>query len=156
MSVRCFVAIELPSDVRTLVHQGRAGHPPRDERWRDEKWVPHENLHVTLKFVGHIAEDDVDVLVAACIAGDRGLSSAFELAAEWRPGTSRAPTERGCCGGRCRTPAASCASLPRLPSAPRSQVGVAPETRAFKPHVTLVRARAPHVDRPEALDEANR
>ena len=32
-----------------------------DPAWRHEKWVPRQNIHVTLKFVGDIAEDDLEV-----------------------------------------------------------------------------------------------
>jgi 2'-5' RNA ligase len=47
--LRLFVAIEVPEDVRELV--GAAVAPWR-ERFPRAKWVPTQNQHVTLKFLG--------------------------------------------------------------------------------------------------------
>ena len=55
-SIRCFVAIELPEELRgriadsiAFLKSGKA----------DVKWVPPENLHFTMKFLGQVPLDDI-------------------------------------------------------------------------------------------------
>jgi RNA 2',3'-cyclic 3'-phosphodiesterase len=65
---RLFLAIPLPEDVRktlaAVVKRAAAAEVPH---WGDRvaKWVPPENLHVTLKFLGDVAEGDIEPLVTA-------------------------------------------------------------------------------------------
>ncbi len=153
MNVRCFIAIELPDELRELFsHIGEAVRAA-DERWIGEKWVPHDNLHVTLKFVGHIAEDSVANLVAACMRETDELLG-FELVVESVravPGPARARM----LWGSFADPSGGCAALAAAVERAAIEVGAEPETRAFKPHVTLVRARTPHGIAPDALEVGN-
>jgi 2'-5' RNA ligase len=154
VSVRCFIAIELPSEVRTLfVNAGQAVRRA-DGRWRDEKWVSNENLHVTLKFAGHIAEPDVDVLVAACLRHVAQIPL-FELTADGVRAVP-SPNRARMLWGTLSDPIGMGAELAAAAERAALEVGVEPETRSFEPHVTLVRARAPHSIAPEGLGEANR
>ncbi|MCK5942825.1 MAG: RNA 2',3'-cyclic phosphodiesterase [Planctomycetes bacterium] len=56
--MRCFVAFDLPQPVRN--HLSKVTGPLR-ERY-DIRWVPKEQLHVTVLFAGEIDRDGVDVL----------------------------------------------------------------------------------------------
>ncbi len=153
MSVRCFVAIELPDDVRELLARAEAVVGGTDATWRDEKWVPEANLHITLKFVGHIPEDSVETLVSAC-ASEIGPMVPFEIAL----GPVRAipgPGRPRMLWGTFVDPSGRCEALAAAAERAGLVVGVEPETRPFKPHVTLVRARSPHAIAPAALDAAN-
>lgn len=51
-SVRCFVAVELPDEVRRDID--RQTVPIRETTGRLVKWVPAQNLHITLKFLGAV------------------------------------------------------------------------------------------------------
>ena len=59
MGLRCFVAVELPEEVRSSVD--RVVGPLR-ETGADVKWVPADNLHVTLKFLGDVEPETVEAL----------------------------------------------------------------------------------------------
>jgi 2'-5' RNA ligase len=153
LGVRCFIAIELPDQIRDVFSEIGEGVRTADERWTGEKWVPHVNLHVTLKFVGHIAEDSVENLVAACMRETADLLG-FELVADSVravPGPARARM----LWGSFADPSGGCAALAAAAERAALEVGAEPEVRAFKPHVTLVRARTPHGIAPNALDVGN-
>ncbi len=47
--LRLFVAVDVPADVRDLVEEAVS---PIRERYPRAKWVPKQNQHVTLKFLG--------------------------------------------------------------------------------------------------------
>jgi 2'-5' RNA ligase len=102
--LRCFFALPLDDAARAeLAGAVRALEPaPWSARVR---WVPPENLHLTLSFLGAVAPARARVVVAA-IAPQPDLEALAEGVAQ------------------------------RL-----APLGFAPETRAFRPHVTLGRAR---------------
>ena len=66
--MRLFLAIPLPDHIRRLlasvVDRARSAEAPH---WGDAiaRWVRPENLHVTLKFLGEVAEDGIDVMIAS-------------------------------------------------------------------------------------------
>ncbi|MEW5848394.1 MAG: RNA 2',3'-cyclic phosphodiesterase [Myxococcota bacterium] len=61
-SVRAFIAVELPPTLRQVLDELtgklRAGTPPRVV-----KWVPADNLHLTLKFLGQMPVEQQEELV---------------------------------------------------------------------------------------------
>jgi 2'-5' RNA ligase len=59
--LRAFVAIELPDGLRSALAalRGRLALPPASIRW-----VPADNLHLTLKFLGDLPVDNVDAVAA--------------------------------------------------------------------------------------------
>ncbi|WOF42933.1 RNA 2',3'-cyclic phosphodiesterase [Sphingopyxis indica] len=124
---RLFVALRPPRAIRALLTG--AMHGIAAARWQSD-----EQLHLTLRFVGevdrHRAEDIAAALgtlhghvVAARIAGV-GL---FER--QGRPHMIWAGIE----------PAEPLAALHRKVDQCLARVGIAPETRAFVPHITLAR-----------------
>lgn len=130
---RLFVAVPFPGSLWDKFVDVRA-------RFAGEalKWVPAENLHLTLKFLGDVQDDR---LPAACAATRRAASGpAFDVAWEGlgvfpsarRPdvvwvgaGAGRAPLER----------------LAARVEAAFVEAGFAPESRPFHAHLTLARVK---------------
>jgi RNA 2',3'-cyclic 3'-phosphodiesterase len=134
--VRLFVGIELPGDVRTAIEVATA---PLRTTIPGFRWVPAENLHLTLVFVGWVDPGDVEPIGTAVAAS---VTSAGRFTA--RLGRAGKFPERGKArilwvgfdGG-----ADALADL-----ADRARDGVADrvtDSRPFRPHVTVARARQP-------------
>jgi 2'-5' RNA ligase len=153
MSVRCFVAIELPDDVRALFAEACQTIRETDPRWKGDKWVAEANLHVTLKFVGHIAEPSVDALIAAC-RDEIARVPRFELETGAAVAVPQARKAR-MLWASFTDPEGACAGLAAACDRAALAVGATHEDRPFKPHVTLVRARNPHPVDAGALSAAN-
>ena len=130
---RLFTGIELPDDVREALASLRQPLP-------GARWIEPENFHVTLRFAG-----DIDNRVAAEFA--HALSEVEVEAFEVRfAGT-------GAFGGNDpRTlwagiePNSGLETLARAHERAARAAGLQPETRKFKPHVTIARLRNTSVD----------
>src|SRR5690606_8650349 len=133
--VRLFFAVKLPADEQEQLHDATARLRATDLPVR---WVPPEHLHVTLKFLGTVAEP----LVAA--VQDAGARAAAGLAPfDARLGGIGAfPNVRRprvvWVGVRDAEPLLRLHAALEQALAP---LGFAPEDRAFQPHVTLGRVR---------------
>lgn len=135
--LRLFVAIEIPSEVRELVEEA-AG--PIRETYPRGKWVPSQNQHVTLKFLGTTYPRLVDRVIAAI--GEVARSAhPFETRVA---GLGAFPSERRAAvlwagledaAGRMTDLAAA------LDTALANEF--APEKRPFTPHLTVARFRPP-------------
>lgn len=129
---RLFVAVELPADVRARL-AGLCGGVP------GAKWVPSENLHLTLRFIGEVAAPDVADVMAA-LSQVRGAPMEITLAEVGHYGP--AARARVLWVGVERNPA-----LVQLHDRIESslvRLGIEPEKRKFSPHITLARLkRAP-------------
>jgi 2'-5' RNA ligase len=136
-ALRLFVAVEIPDPVRALVEEAVA---PAREQHPSARWVPRQNQHVTLKFLGSTWPRLVDWVTA----------SIDEVAASREPFEARVarlgafPSERRArvlwaglddAGGRMSELTAA------LDEALRREF--APEKRAFTPHVTVARFDPP-------------
>ncbi len=126
--MRLFVAIDLPWDLRhRIVALAVAGI-------QGARWVPPENYHLTLRFIGevppHVAEE-IDLALAAL----RGQQLDLTMAGV---GTFDK-------GGRANTLYIGVDRNPRLEHLQNKietalqRVGLEPERRRFQPHVTLAR-----------------
>jgi len=77
--VRLFVALEIPSAVRdgfgALINELRAADASFSKN--RARWVRPENLHVTLKFIGHVDNGKLDAIRAAL--AEVRLGSAVEM-----------------------------------------------------------------------------
>jgi len=126
MAHRLFVAIRPPEEIRDLLIDAMDDSP--EFRWQDE-----EQLHLTLRFVGEVdravAQDLADAL--APIRADEfqlrisgvGRFEQRSSGALWAGVEPKAPL------------AALAAKIERT----CQQVGLAPERRAFHPHITIAR-----------------
>jgi RNA 2',3'-cyclic 3'-phosphodiesterase len=152
--LRCFVALELqPHTAATLLEAGAALRDV-DPSWRDEKWVAEQNLHITLTFMGALAEERVDALADAL-----GSALAEQTAFRMRLASVRAlPSPRRCSMVWAAFDDAEndpCEALASRVMAVAAQFDQATDGHLFAPHVTLVRARRPHRLDPDALTKAN-
>jgi RNA 2',3'-cyclic 3'-phosphodiesterase len=133
--VRLFIAINLPDDVRERIH---AAAEPLRRAAPDIAWTPAERLHLTLKFLGERPESELASL-AAMLADVGGRHAPLALTIE---GGGAFPSL-----ARPRVIWAGVAADPRLEllhhdvEAACAALGHEPEGRAFRPHLTLGRAR---------------
>jgi 2'-5' RNA ligase len=141
--VRLFIAINVPADVRERIHA--AAEPLRGAA-PDIAWTPPERLHLTLKFLGERPESEVAPLAAMLRrVGER--HAVLPLTIE---GGGAFPSL-----ARPRIIWAGVAADPRLEllqhdvESACAELGYEPEGRAFRPHLTLGRARG-GVDAPAA------
>ena len=140
--MRLFVALEIPSVVRqnlaTLLDSMRA-------ITKEPRWVRAENLHVTLKFLGEVAEEKVVATSNALgeIRSDNAVALKFR-------GMGFFPNDK-----RPRVFWAGMEALPNLKTlagdieAVMEKLGIPREKREFSPHLTLARFQRPRL--PEAL-----
>lgn len=136
--MRLFVALEIPAEVRknlaALLDSLRAIS-------REPKWVRPENLHVTLKFLGEVADAKIST-VRTALAGIR----------------SEEPVSLAFCGlgffPNAKRPRVfwvgieTSANLKKLATdmeAAMEQCGIPRETREFSPHLTLARFERPNL-----------
>lgn len=125
---RLFTAIEIPEIVRAQLDLVRGNLP-------GAKWVEVEDMHLTIRFFGDIGNLEADELVSALARVD---FDPFELKI----------TDLGVFGGR--EPRALYAgigesepltALYRASERAARAARLPPETRAFKPHITLARLK---------------
>lgn len=141
--MRLFVALEIPAavrdafaalmnDLRVLESKSSAKKP---------RWVRPENLHVTLKFIGHVEPEMLDAIRAdlAKVSSERPAEVRFR-------GLGFLPNAR-----RPRILCAGIASSQNLASIAGSvdrslaKLGIPAEERAFTPHLTLARCEPPGI-----------
>lgn len=142
--MRLFVALEIPSGVRqnlaTLVDSFRAIS-------KEPRWVRPANLHVTLKFLGEVAEAKVDEVRSAL--GE--IRSDNAVALEFR-GLGFFPNEthpRVFWAGMEASP--NLKTLAGYIEGAMEKLGIPREKREFSPHLTLARFERPRL--PETLRE---
>ena len=64
-TIRSFIAIELPEEITETIRKIAAGF----RRYKlNIRWVRPENVHLTLKFLGEISQDDVEPITDALMA----------------------------------------------------------------------------------------
>jgi len=139
--MRLFVGIPLPEATRIALADAGDSVRAAEPRWRDQKWVSAENLHITLAFLGELPEEIVPQLTDAIAAELAGIPR-FVL-----PFTRLAPAPNS----RRATmlwawyddPNGECAALADAIGRAAAGFGVVCNTRAFRAHVTLARARRP-------------
>ena len=123
---RLFVAIRPPEEIRDLVID--AMDDSADFRWQDD-----EQLHLTLRFIGEVERPVADDLADAL----RGIRAApFELRIA---GVGRFEQRNSGALWAGVEPKAPVAALAAKVERVCQLVGLEPERRAFRPHITLAR-----------------
>lgn len=148
MPVRAFAALPLPEGHRRVL----ASYLEEcARRAPDLRWVPPENLHLTLRFLGSTAEDTLEEVRRRLRAVRR---PAFELALDGlgtfggsRPRVVWLGLEQGVEDARLLAEEAERACV---------EAGLEPEPRGFRAHLTLARARERRPGLLPALPEAPR
>jgi RNA 2',3'-cyclic 3'-phosphodiesterase len=143
--MRLFVALEIPSTVRenlaALIQSLRAVSP-------QTRWVRPENLHVTLKFIGEVAE----AKLTGIREGLTRVRSEQPVALDFR-GLGFFPNEK-----HPRVLWAGIEASPNLKTlaadvdGATEKLGIPREQRPFSPHLTLARFEPPRL--PEKLGAA--
>jgi 2'-5' RNA ligase len=131
---RCFVAIDLPASGRAALAAHLDACRARAPGYR---WVPHENLHLTLRFAGHLDRPSLDRLIASLTVVNAarfrvGLGGSGTFGSPRAPRVVWLSVEEG----RERL-----VELAALVEAACRDAGLDPEPRPVSPHLTLARAR---------------
>jgi 2'-5' RNA ligase len=135
--MRVFLAIETPEDVRKRLADVQSKLSPVSSSAR---WVAPESIHITLKFLGEVAETRLNDI-------DEALSGL-----NWMPirvsvsGLGFFPGERSPRVFWAGLSAPSLAELAREIEGRLERFGFDREERAFRPHITLARARDNRLD----------
>ncbi len=127
--IRLFAALSVPDDIGQAL--ARRQHGIEAARWR-----PLEALHVTLRFVGDIREDiarDLDAELAALrlpafeivLQGAGAFGEGADVHAVWAGLAQSEPLQR----------------LARACETAARRVGLKPDPRTYRPHVTLAYLR---------------
>ena len=135
--MRLFIAIDLPNQVRKeLANVERALKPLTDS----VRWVAPESIHITLKFLGEVPEKQLDDVTTALT----GLS--------WKPftisvrGVGFFPGNRSPRVFWAGMEAPTMQGLAEQLDTRMERLGFDKEKRAFRPHITLARARDNRID----------
>jgi 2'-5' RNA ligase len=114
---------------------------PLRERWQEARWIPSENQHVTLKFLGSTEEGLVADVAGAC----RELAASYAPSPLGLDGLGVFPSRK-----RARVlwlgvgdPDRLLASLAAGLDERLGPLGFARETRTFSAHLTVARFRTP-------------
>jgi RNA 2',3'-cyclic 3'-phosphodiesterase len=141
--IRLFVGIELPEAVRERLAGLRGGIP-------GAKWVPPENMHLTLRFIGEVEyglADDLDAALAKL------QSPRFDLTLDGVGFFGKPAAARTLWVG-----VRKCEALTRLQAKVEiavQRLGLPAEERKYSPHVTLARLRGVPAARLQRFVEAN-
>ena len=127
--MRLFIALDLPNDIRARLSCLAAGVP-------GVRWIPPENLHLTLRFVGEVDGGAAEELDAELAAIDLG---AFALTLSGVGVFERGRHPHTLWAGVAAEPALPC--LHERIELAAQRAGLEPESRRFKPHVTLGRLK---------------
>ena len=132
--VRLFVALALPDTIRDQLTGICAGLP-------GARWVPPENLHLTLRFIGELDRGDIPDIDDAL---SRISADAFEIRLDTIGFFGRGRAIRALWIKTARSP--ELAVLQAGVESAMVRAGCAPEARKFVPHVTLARFRRARSD----------
>lgn len=125
--IRLFCALELPTQLRARLVALGGGLP-------GARWVPEENLHLTLRFIGEVTESSFDDIAAALSGVD---VPAFDLTVKGMGHFERARRPTMLWAGVERNTHLT-QLHDRIESALR-RIGLKNENHQFQPHITLAR-----------------
>ena len=140
---RLFVAIRPPEEIRDLLIDAMDDSP-------ELRWVGDDQLHLTLRFVG-----EVERPVASDLAAALGLIR-FDRFALKLGGVGRFDQRRGGALWAGVEPKAPVAALAAKVERICQGVGLAPDRRAFHPHITLARWKGRSSRAADSFVERNR
>jgi 2'-5' RNA ligase len=135
--MRVFIAVDLPNEIRNELRKLQHELEPATDTAR---WVAPESIHITLKFIGGIAEkrlEDIDTALT-------GLT--------WKPfvitvrGVGFFPGNRSPRVFWAGMEAPTMQNLAEELDSRMERSGFEKEKRAFRPHITLARARDSRID----------
>jgi 2'-5' RNA ligase len=135
--VRCFIAIELPQEVRAGLSRLQAGL--KSASLPPLKWVDPYGIHLTLKFLGNVNVELTTPITEAIANAAEGVSP-FPLEIKELgvfPNLRRVQVAWVGVSGDLN----KLLQLQKRIESNLARLGLAPEARAFTPHLTLARVR---------------
>lgn len=135
--MRTFIAIELSPEVkRPLVRLLRDGLP----RAKDVRWVTEQQLHLTLKFLGDISDDQ---LARVCQVAQEASRTVVPFSLQIHGlGVFPAPRNPRVLWCGVNDPESGCRRWVEAADPLLTELNIKPETRAYTPHITLGRSRS--------------
>jgi len=134
--LRAFIAVEIPLEIRKTVCT--ATSKLRNEIEALVRWVPIENMHLTLKFLGDVSPSNVELL-SQMLRAELDLFNCFDLHLNGLGSFPSLKRPRVIYIG-IQTPAAL-EALQRGIEAASSRLGYGSEERGFAPHLTIGRVK---------------
>ena len=134
--LRAFIAVEIPLEIRKAVCQATADLQKGIGSL--VRWVPMENMHLTLKFLGDIAPSNVDMLSQMLLA-EADLFNCFELRLAGLGSFPSLKRPRVLYIG-IQAPAVL-EALQRGVESASHRLGYESEERGFSPHLTIGRVK---------------
>ena len=135
--IRCFLAVELPSvlqeAIRSATEEARRALGPEIVRW-----IPVQNIHLTLKFLGDTAPSSLEHIQAA-LEAEVPQFKPFSVELQGLGAFPSAKRARVLWIGLVAP--ATLDSLQRALDAATNRLGYVSEDRAFSPHLTIGRVR---------------
>jgi 2'-5' RNA ligase len=134
--LRAFIAIEIPLAVRKNLCEAIA--PIKKDIGDTVRWVPTDNMHMTLKFLGDVSASNVEML-SELLRAEADLFPCFDIRLE---GLGAFPTPK-----RPRVlyigiqAPATLEALQRGIDAAAHKLGYESEERGFSPHLTIGRVK---------------
>src|SRR5215216_1553244 len=134
--LRAFIAVEIPLEIRKTVCT--ATSKLRNEIEALVRWVPIENMHLTLKFLGDVSPSNVDLL-SGMLRAEMDLFHCFELRLIGLGSFPSLKRPRVIYVG-IQAPAVL-ESLQRGIESATHRLGYESEERGFSPHLTIGRVK---------------
>lgn len=134
--LRAFIAVELPLEIRQTVCNNTS--KLRDETGALVRWVPIENMHLTLKFLGDVSPSNVEML-SQMLRSETDLFNCFELRLNGLGSFPSLKRPRVIYIG-IQAPAVL-ESLRRGIESGSRRLGYESEERGFSPHLTIGRVK---------------
>jgi len=133
--MRLFTAIDLPSEIITNLEELLRRLKPSAQI----NWSPPRNLHITTKFIGEWSEERLEELKAAlgALPAREAIPISIEKLGFFPNPHSPRVFWAGIHAG------SGLAALARETEQALEKLGIAPEQRAFSPHLTLARIKTP-------------
>jgi RNA 2',3'-cyclic 3'-phosphodiesterase len=134
--LRAFIAVELPLEIRQAVCNTTS--KVRNELGALVRWVPLENMHLTLKFLGDVSPSNVDLL-SQMLRAETDLFNCFDLRLSGLGSFPSLKRPRVIYIG-IQAPAVL-ESLQRGIESDSRRLGYESEERGFSPHLTIGRVK---------------
>jgi 2'-5' RNA ligase len=138
--VRNFIAIELPDEVKEALRAALALIKPTLED-SAIRWVPSENIHLTLKFLGEISADQKAAIQLALDRSCKGREKIPILLSGF--GCFPNPYKPRILWIGLQDPSGGLRELQESVEDECAALGFERERRQFKPHLTLARIKGP-------------
>lgn len=134
--LRAFIAVEIPLEIRKTICNATA--PLQNGIGSSVRWVPKENMHLTLKFLGDVSPGNIEML-SQMLRAEANMFNGFELRLS---GLGAFPNRK-----RPRVIFIDIHAPPVLEALQRGiesasrRLGYESEERGFSPHLTIGRVR---------------